>query len=76
MRRLMASLITDSMDMCLSKLWEIVKDGKPGMLQSVGSQRVGHDLVTEQKLYSTGNSSQYSVATWEKNLKTNSYMYN
>ena len=23
--------------------------GKPGMLQSVGSQRVGRDLVTEQK---------------------------
>ena len=56
----MASLITDSIDMCLSKLWEIVKDGKSGMLQSVGSQRVGHDLVTEQQLYSTGNSTQYS----------------
>ena len=23
--------------------------GKPGMLQSVGLQRVGHDLVTEQQ---------------------------
>ena len=30
--------ITDSMDMNLSKLWEMVKDGKPGMLQSMGSQ--------------------------------------
>ena len=28
---------TDSMDMNLSKLWEIVKDGEPGMLQSMGS---------------------------------------
>ena len=28
--------ITDSMDMSLSKLWGIVKDRKPGMLQSVG----------------------------------------
>ena len=72
----MASLITDSIDMCLSKLWEIVKDGKSGMLQSVGSQRVGRDLMTEQQLYSTGNSTQYSVATWEKNLKNNSCMYN
>ena len=38
-----------SMEMSLSKLQEIVKDSKPGMLQSMGSQRVGHDLVTEQK---------------------------
>ena len=30
-----------SMDMSLSKLWEIVKDGKPGVLQSMGSQRIG-----------------------------------
>ena len=35
--------ITDSMDMSLSKLREIVKTGKPGALQSMGSQRVGHD---------------------------------
>ena len=38
-----------SMDMSLSKLWEIVKDGKPGVLQSMGSQRIGHDLATEQQ---------------------------
>ena len=35
--------ITDSMDMSLSKLQEMVKTGKPGVLQSVGSQRVGHN---------------------------------
>ena len=35
--------ITDSMDMSLSKLREIVKTGKTGVLQSMGSQRVGHD---------------------------------
>ena len=35
--------IIDSMDMSLSKLQEMVKDGKPGVLQSLGSQRVGHD---------------------------------
>ena len=33
----------------MSKLQEIVKDGEPGMLQSMGSQRVGHDLATEQQ---------------------------
>ena len=32
--------ITDSVDMSLSKLWELVI-GKPGVLQSMGSQRVG-----------------------------------
>ena len=35
--------ITDSMDMSLSKPREMVKDRKPGLLQSMGSQRVGHD---------------------------------
>jgi len=35
--------ITDLTDMNLSKLWELVKDRKPGMLQSMGSQRVKHD---------------------------------
>ena len=35
--------IPDSMDINSSKLWEIVKTGKPGMLQSMGSQRVRHD---------------------------------
>jgi len=35
--------ITDLMAMSLSKLWELVMEGKPGMLQSMGSQRVGQD---------------------------------
>ena len=35
--------ITDSMDISVSKLWELVKDRKPGVLQSMGLQRVGHD---------------------------------
>ena len=35
--------ITDLMDVSLSKLWGSVIEGKPGMLQSLGSQRVRHD---------------------------------
>ena len=38
--------ITDSMDMSLSKLWELVMSGKPGMLQSMGCQRAGHNWVS------------------------------
>ena len=41
--------ITDSVDMTLNKLGEIVKDRNPGVLQSMGSQRVRHDLVAEQQ---------------------------
>ena len=40
--------IMDSIDMSVNKLWEIVKDRKPGVLQSMASQRVGHNLATEQ----------------------------
>ena len=35
--------ITDSMDISLGNLWEFVMDRRPGVLQSMGSQRVGHD---------------------------------
>ena len=36
------------MDISSSKLWEIVKYRDTGILQSMGSQRVGHNLATEQ----------------------------
>ena len=35
--------------MSLSKLGEMVKDRKPGVLQFTGSQRVGHNLEIEQQ---------------------------
>ena len=35
--------ITDLMDMSLSKLWELVMDSKPSVLQSMGLQSVGHN---------------------------------
>ena len=41
--------ITDSMDMSLSKLREMVKDREVWLLQSVGLLRAGHDLTTEQQ---------------------------
>ena len=40
--------VTDSIDMSLSKLREMVEDRETGMLQSMGLQRVRHALATEQ----------------------------
>ena len=56
--------ITDSTDPNLSKLQEIAKDRKPGVLQSKQSQRVGHDFTTEQQqppqtAHSTGPNTQF-----------------
>ena len=39
--------ITDSMDMNLSKLRELVMDREAGVLQSMGPQRVGHNWAAE-----------------------------
>ena len=41
--------ITDSMDMSLSKVQEIVKDMKAWYAAVHGSQRLSHNLVTEQQ---------------------------
>ena len=67
------------MDMSLSKLQEMVKVREAWWARSMESQRVGHDLVTEQQLYmkytinknllySTGNYTQYLLIIY-KNLK-------
>ena len=38
--------ITDAMNMNLGKFQAIVRTGRPGVLQSMGSQIVGHDRMT------------------------------
>ena len=35
--------IPNSMDMGLGGLWDLIMDRRPGMLQFMGLQRVGHD---------------------------------
>ena len=41
--------ITDTMDMSLNRLQKLGWTGKPGVLQSMGSQRIGRDWATELK---------------------------
>ena len=66
--------ITDSMDMSFIKLRELVTDREPGVLQSMGLQRVGHDLVTiQQQLYQSfwncqRASLERSTNTWNTSL--------
>ena len=59
--------ISDSMDMSLSTLWEIVKDREAWCCSSWG-HRVRHDLVTnnnnDELIYKTETDSQ----TWRMNL--------
>ena len=46
--------VTDSMDMSLSELREMVKDREAGGLGFMGSQRVGHGLGTKQQTWKCG----------------------
>ena len=61
------------MDMSLNKLWETVKDRKPGMMQFVGPQSVGHDSATEQQQQSNHRGETVNIKIREKSytLDTN-----
>ena len=41
--------IVNSMDMNLSKLWEMVRDRGAWFAATMGSQRIQHNLATEQQ---------------------------
>ena len=55
---------------CSILAWEIPWTEKPCGLQSRGSQRVGHDLVTKQqnsnRLFDNGRSDQHEVVSHSK----------
>ena len=59
--------ITDSMDVSLSELQELVMDREAGVLQSMGLQRVGHDWTTELNWVDLKNIIQSEVSQKEIN---------
>ena len=55
--------ITDSVDMNLSKLWETVKDREAWSFESMGLQRIGHNLATEQQQQHS-HTQKFSAPPW------------
>ena len=57
-----SGIITDSVAMNLSKLPELMEDRRPGVVQSVGSQRVRRGLATEPKQPQIGQPTVFSIS--------------
>ena len=55
--------ITNSTDVSLNKLQG--RTGKPGVLQSTGLQRVGHDLVTKQQQWQSTEGEKYTSISFK-----------
>ena len=53
-RMIWLASITDTMDMNLCKLGDRWRTGEPDVLQSIGLERVGHNLATQQQQQSLG----------------------
>ena len=47
-------------------VWEIPWTEEPGRLQSMGSQRVGHDLATKQQQHLCMHAQLRHFAVWQK----------
>ena len=60
---------TDAMDKNLGTraLREMVRTGRPGVLQSMGLQRVGHDWATEQQQCMSTHPQQIEEIAYMKN---------
>ena len=59
--------ITDLMDMSLSKHWQLVRDREAWHAESMGSQRFGHDWVTELNWTELGHRGTLRGFTVQKN---------
>ena len=44
------SIVSDSVDVNLSKVQEVMEDGDSRHAAGMGSQKAGHNLVTEQQI--------------------------
>ena len=66
--------ITDSMDMSLSRLRELMMTGKPGVLPSMGSQRVRHDWMTELNWIDRWGRNTNIPPVWDYSSQTGSWI--